>query len=315
MAKFIITATTTVAELKDQFSKEVGGVLRVYEGRSEAAEDATLVSLGAKEGELECRTSRTVGKFEEAFQNDLNLKVKVYTKDNWVKVLDGITLAVAADLPNGMTKAKMEEYLSYKRDENAAPADAKEKEIEIQLYGEGCRLDVYDTDDSFSECYNAMRDSEYFEIKVKDGDEETEYSLGDFGNQITSYEWPEDIYDSDAEKFIDPDYAQYDGKQPDEVFDFGGCDLYEAEEEGAGRIEMIQTKVPAYVTIKIKEGEKFDPKKLHFMYSEFVVPNAELEVNTGVVYDGKQYDIKLDVESEREISSETIWEALEEGWE
>ena len=117
MAKFKITPTTTVAELKEQFSKEVGGVLRIYEGRSEAADGATLVSLGAKEGELECRTSRTVGKFEEAFQNDLNLKVKVYTKDNWVKALDGITLATAAELPNGMTKAKMEEYLSYKRDE------------------------------------------------------------------------------------------------------------------------------------------------------------------------------------------------------
>ena len=108
MAKFKITPTTTVAELKEQFSNEVGGVLRIYEGRSEAADGATLVSLGAKEGELECRTSRTVGKFEEAFQNDLNLKVKVYTKDNWVKVLDGITLATAAELPNGMTKAKME---------------------------------------------------------------------------------------------------------------------------------------------------------------------------------------------------------------
>lgn len=118
MAKFKITPTTTVAELKEQFRNEVGCVLRVYQGRSEAPDGATLVSLGAKEGELECRTSRTVGKFEEAFQNDLNLKVKVYTKDNWVKVLDGITLAVAGQLPNGMTKAKMEEHLSYKRDEN-----------------------------------------------------------------------------------------------------------------------------------------------------------------------------------------------------
>lgn len=117
MAKFKITPTTTVAELKEQFRNEVGCVLRIYEGRSEASDEATLVSLGAKEGELECRTSRTVGKFEEAFQNELNLKVKVYTKDNWVKVLDGITLAVAGQLPNGMTKAKMEEYLSYKRDE------------------------------------------------------------------------------------------------------------------------------------------------------------------------------------------------------
>ena len=128
MAKFKITPTTTVAELKEQFSNEVGGVLRIYEGRSEAADGATLVSLGAKEGELECRTSRTVGKFEEAFQSDLNLKVKVYTKDNWVKVLDGITLATAAELPNGMTKAKMEEYLSYKRDEKEKDTKAENEE-------------------------------------------------------------------------------------------------------------------------------------------------------------------------------------------
>lgn len=128
MAKFKITPTTTVAELKEQFRNEVGCVLRVYQGRSEASDGATLVSLGAKEGELECRTSRTVGKFEEAFQNELNLKVKVYTKDNWVKVLDGITLATAGQLPNGMTKAKMEEYLSYQRDEKEEDTETVNEE-------------------------------------------------------------------------------------------------------------------------------------------------------------------------------------------
>lgn len=130
MAKFKITPTTTVAELKEQFRNEVGCVLRVYQGRSEASDGATLVSLGAKEGELECRTSRTVGKFEDAFQNELNLKVKVYTKDNWVKVLDGITLAVAGQLPNGMTKAKMEEHLSYKRDEEETAEVVNEETTE-----------------------------------------------------------------------------------------------------------------------------------------------------------------------------------------
>lgn len=134
MAKFKITPTTTVAELKEQFRNEVGCVLRVYQGRSEASDGATLVSLGAKEGELECRTSRTVGKFEEAFQNDLNLKVKVYTKDNWVKVLDGITLAVAGQLPNGMTKAKMEEHLSYKRDEEETAEVVNEGHNEYILF-------------------------------------------------------------------------------------------------------------------------------------------------------------------------------------
>ncbi len=129
MATFKITPTTTVADLKEQFSNEVGGgVLRVYDGRSEAAEEATLVSLGAKEGELECRTSRTVGKFEEAFQDELNLKVKVYTPDNWVKVLDGITLAAAADLPKGMTKEKMEEFLSYQRPEKEEEDETKSAE-------------------------------------------------------------------------------------------------------------------------------------------------------------------------------------------
>ena len=139
MAKFKITPTTTVAELKEQFRNEVGCVLRVYQGRSEASDGATLVSLGAKEGELECRTSRTVGKFEEAFQNELNLKVKVYTKDNWVKVLDGITLAVAGQLPNGMTKAKMEEHLSYKRDEEETAEVVNEETTEsVEVPEENC---------------------------------------------------------------------------------------------------------------------------------------------------------------------------------
>lgn len=117
MAKFKITPKTTVAELKEQFRNEIGGVLRVYDGRSQAPADATLVSLGAKEGELECRTSRTVGKFVEAFQKDLNLKVKVYTKDEHVSVLDGITLATVKEIPNMARHAWMDKYLSYKRDE------------------------------------------------------------------------------------------------------------------------------------------------------------------------------------------------------
>ena len=72
---------------------------------------------------------------------------------------------------------------------------------------------------------------------------------------------------------------------------------------------MIQTKIPATVTIELNVDEEFDPKKVHFMYSEFVTPDEELEINPGVVYNGKQYDIELDVESEREISVDTIWEA------
>ena len=137
MAKFNITQTTTVAELKSQFSQEIGGVLRIYEGRSEASEAATLVSLGATPKEWECRTSRTVGSFEKAFQDEINLKVKVYTRDNWVKVLDDITLETASKLPNGMTKAKMEAYVSNYATPNRKP---KEEKCEVNIPADKLKL-------------------------------------------------------------------------------------------------------------------------------------------------------------------------------
>ena len=328
MAKFNITQTTTVAELKSQFSQEIGGVLRIYEGRSEASEAATLVSLGATPKEWECRTSRTVGSFEKAFQDEINLKVKVYTRDNWVKVLDDITLETASKLPNGMTKAKMEAYVSNYATPNRKPKEEKceivnisadeltankkaknMKKINIDLYGEGTKLDVFDTEDDLMECYNAMRDGEYFEICVVDGKQEIEYHLDDFGCKIFRDDWPEDIYDE--EKIIDTDYLQFEGKMPSDVYEFGGCDLYEPEDKGVGRIELVQTKVTASATIELNDDEEFDPMKAHFMYAEFVVPGGELEVNTGIVYKGKQYPFEVGADSDREIIIETIWEEYE----
>ncbi|MDE6447919.1 MAG: hypothetical protein K2L35_06330 [Muribaculaceae bacterium] len=194
--------------------------------------------------------------------------------------------------------------------DNDLPASApKMKEVTISLYGEGTRLDVFDSEEDLMECHNAMRDSEYFRIAVFDGEEETEYSCDDLGSMIYGYEWPEEIYDEAEAKFLDPAYEQFADKTPSDVFDYCSCDLEEAEDMEIGRIEWIQTKIQASVTIEIAENEKFDPKKFHFLYNEFVVPDAEIEVNTGVVYDGRQYDIELDIDSEREISSETIWEA------
>ncbi len=200
--------------------------------------------------------------------------------------------------------------LKVKRaDANGNPDSApKMREVTVYLYGEGTRLDVFDSEEDLMDCYNAMRDSEIYSITVADGDEETEYSSDDLGHTIYSYEWPEDIYDEDRKEFLDPAYREYADKTPSDVFHFAECDLLEPEDQKIGRIELIQTKIHASVSIKIAENEKFDPKKFHFLYDEFVVPDAELEVNTAAVYDGKQYDIDLDCDSEREISTETIWE-------
>ena len=103
-------------ELKEQFNTEFGGTLRIYNGRSEAQEDETLVSLGANEGSIEFRASRTVGRFCEEVMEQLNLKVKVATVDNWVMVLDCITLATIRDIPKQCTKQQMEEFVGYRRE-------------------------------------------------------------------------------------------------------------------------------------------------------------------------------------------------------
>lgn len=117
MAKFKITKETTVGDLKKQFADEIGGTLRIYDDRSQAEDDVNLVSLGAKTGELECRTSRTVGKFEEAFKDEFNLKVKVFTVDDWVHVLSGVTLESVSKIKRQARKADMEQFVAYKREE------------------------------------------------------------------------------------------------------------------------------------------------------------------------------------------------------
>ena len=143
MKQFEITATTTVAELKKQFLDEFGGVLRIYDGRSEASDDATPVSLGAKEGTMECRANRTVGKFIEEFRDELNLKVKVYTADDWVAVLDGVTLATVKDIKKQAKKADMEGLIAYQRKGENESGNTSDTENAVEDGESGNTLEEY----------------------------------------------------------------------------------------------------------------------------------------------------------------------------
>ena len=119
MATFPLTKSTTVATLKELFNAEFGAKLRVYSGRSQAEDNATLGELGlTNEGEFACRASLTVGSFIERMQSGYGLKVKVYTQDDWVAALDGLTLAAAGQVKKQAVKADMEELIAYKRDDN-----------------------------------------------------------------------------------------------------------------------------------------------------------------------------------------------------
>ncbi|MDD7134123.1 MAG: WG repeat-containing protein [Bacteroidales bacterium] len=116
MAKLVITVNKSVKELKEEYKKSFGTELRVYNGRSEADETSTLSELGVtNEGTVECRGSLTVGSFVSKLYREYGLKVKVFTPDNWVSVLAGISLAKAAGLKKQISHCEMESYISYKK--------------------------------------------------------------------------------------------------------------------------------------------------------------------------------------------------------
>lgn len=268
MANFKITATTTVAELKEQFHNEFGGILRVYQGRSEAPEEATLVSLGGKVGELECRASRTVGKFIEAFQSELGLKVKVYTKDNWVSVLDGITLATVREIPKNARKAQMEQYLAYQRDEKEeVTEEAKADEVEISEEFKGIPL----IDMPFKKIEGELNGAKLEEISEEDW-------YGDFGavmvfdadgeyNFVQLGDLDYDIFEA-AQSFIaNKKLADYSVYVCDTTFIYGlDKDAYEFGEEIGHALNEFTGASEYYfswdfnkkVLFRVKLGEKID---------------------------------------------------------
>lgn len=163
------------------------------------------------------------------------------------------------------------------------------RKVTLQLWGEGIRIDVLDSYDGVLNCYNALRESELFEIKVYDKDVVTEVSENELGDRLGIFDDDDDDFNSDF------------GWESD-------CYLCEPEEnEDVNRINMIQTKVYGKAEIDVPTDEKFEINKVRLMQNEFVLPGSEEPVYFAVFYKGQAYPINLDVDSEREISVEEIW--------
>lgn len=115
MAEFKIDGRMKVKKLKEDFFNEYGGVLRVYNGKERADDDASLASIRANDaargGELVCRSNRSVGNFKKEMWEVFGIKVQVATKDDWVIVLDGITLSNIKKIPNYASKESMQDFL------------------------------------------------------------------------------------------------------------------------------------------------------------------------------------------------------------
>ena len=159
MAEFKIDGRMTVRKLKENFKNEFEGTLRVYDGRELADDKATLAAIrkgDAKGGELVCRASRTVGKFEQEMKEVFGIRVQVASPDDWVLALDGITLANLKNIKRNATKADMEELVAYKR---------KEKEDVEDLY---VRNNVCE-EDEVAACKSDTHRGNIFNVVLKVG--------------------------------------------------------------------------------------------------------------------------------------------------
>lgn len=117
MASFKVDGHTKVKTFKQVFKDTFNATLRVYKGGRHADDEATLASIreeGHVGGEFECGSLDMVNVFEDFVYELYGIKVQVATQDDWVLVLDGITLENAGKIKKGATKKDMEPYVGLK---------------------------------------------------------------------------------------------------------------------------------------------------------------------------------------------------------
>lgn len=117
MASFKVDGHTKVKTFKQMFKETFNATLRVYKGNRHADDEATLASIreeGHTGGEFECGSQDLVNVFEDFVYELYGIKVQVATQDDWVLVLDGITLENAGKIKKGATKADMQQYVGVK---------------------------------------------------------------------------------------------------------------------------------------------------------------------------------------------------------
>ena len=258
MAEFKIDGRMTVRQLKENFKNEFEGTLRVYNGREKADDSATLASIrvndDAKGGELVCRASRTVGKFEQEMLDVFGIKVQVASPDDWVLALDGITLANLKNIKKNATKADMEELVAYKRksatigndtdDETVCEQDCC-RNIAIMISSEGFKeislLPILDDD-----CYNV--------IVENDMDAESSYQdvneiLYDCGHETLNFYFLPlstvvalTVFDEDTDEELYSDSYCVDSKYP--VFSLKTAEgNYEDDDLEGFKARIIETKL------------------------------------------------------------------------
>ena len=216
MAEFKIDGRMTVRQLKENFKNEFEGTLRVYNGREKADDNATLAAIRKKDdvkiGELVCRASRTVGKFEQEMLEVFGIKVQVASPDDWVLALNGITLANLKHIKKNATKADMEELVAYKR----TSTEAKTRDVVAENSENAGHNEANTKEDEKITLFNFIKNAEitidYASYPAPNDDEDSpEYE-----------DWIDEI---DTIRFtINPEHTLRNGYDMDECFWDSLCD-------------------------------------------------------------------------------------------
>ena len=190
--RLLLTSNTTVENLRKQFNDAFGAQVKIYNGNKEAALTDTLGTLGlTKEGAFECRSSLTIASFIERMKENHGLKVKVYTCDEWVAVLDGLTLKSAGLVKKNAVKADMESMIAYHRNDGEARPAQPETEIKKSANYEDYTIVVMKSnkvvvgkgDDFYDNTKGALR-----EVSEKVGfDYDKNWTTQQFGNKLVDF--------------------------------------------------------------------------------------------------------------------------------
>lgn len=124
MAILRFANATTVAELKEAFYDAFGARLRVYEGSSQADDKASLGSLGLNRNcVVNIDEELDVSTFIKNVAS-IGLKVKVYTCDEWIAVIDELSLEQAGKVKKKAVKADMLRMVGCETTEEQSKSEA-----------------------------------------------------------------------------------------------------------------------------------------------------------------------------------------------
>lgn len=247
MAKLNMTSSMTVGELKKQFKDAFGSSLKVYKGGRVADDSLALSEIGLKaDGALECRSSLTVASFINRMMNDHGLKVKVYTCDEWVACLDGLTLEATGKVKKNAVKADMESMIAYQRQDKEDSVDDEDDEEEDE--------DFEECDDPIGEC---VVDNVAYDI-------------------FSDCAFAQYLEDEDVTSVAIPDYVEFEGKQYPVTYWGAGSETVKTVELGANVkdvdplhadseniVEIIVHSPKGYIVAEDDEGEETTLEKCY----------------------------------------------------